>query len=351
MSSFIPGRQLSERLYREVVRPMLPPELPYAAGLLDAGSDVLGFDTEMSIDHGWGPRLQLFLHEEDLSMIRKCLEALPQEFGGFPTFYDKNEDGSSRLGGGEFHRVETTTPSAFFLSYLGFDPANGVAPADWLATPEQKLKTVIQELFYDSLGLRAIQDRLAYYPDDVWRYQMASVWQRIGQEEHLVGRAGYVGDELGASIIAARLVRDMMRLGFLTERTYAPYPKWFGTAFAQLRCAGQLAPLLQAVLDARGWKDRDARLASVYEAVARMHNALGLTEPLPNKALPFFSRPFSVIHLHRDFAGAIIAGVSDPQVRLIAEHDSIGRIDVFSDNTDLVSHLEWRPKVRALYER
>jgi hypothetical protein len=35
-----------------------------------------------------------------------------------------------------------------------------------------------------------------------------------------MGRAGYVGDELGAALIGSRLVRDMMRLCFLMERQY-----------------------------------------------------------------------------------------------------------------------------------
>jgi hypothetical protein len=34
-------------------------------------------------------------------------------------------------------------------------------------------------------------------------------WNRIGQEEHLMGRADR-GDEIGSAIIAARLVRDLM---------------------------------------------------------------------------------------------------------------------------------------------
>jgi hypothetical protein len=44
-------------------------------------------------------------------------------------------------------------------------------------------------------------------------------------------RAGFVGDELGSALIGSRLVRDIMNLCFLLEKQYAPYPKWFGTAF------------------------------------------------------------------------------------------------------------------------
>src|SRR5258708_32242427 len=61
---FIPGLALAGAFYEEVVRPLLDeafPQLEHAAALLGAGSEVLGFDTERSTDHDWGPRLQLFV--------------------------------------------------------------------------------------------------------------------------------------------------------------------------------------------------------------------------------------------------------------------------------------------------
>ena len=100
-----------------------------------------------------------------------------------------------------------------------------------------------------------MRERLAFYPRDVWLYLLAAGWARIGQEEHLMGRAGSVGDEVGAALIAARLVRDVMRLGFLMERQYPPYPKWFGTAFRRLACAERLLPALERTLQATTWQD------------------------------------------------------------------------------------------------
>ena len=53
-------------------------------------------------------------------------------------------------------------------------------------------------MFHDGPGeLTALRERLAWYPVDVWRYLLAAGWARLGQEEHLMGRAGYAGDELG----------------------------------------------------------------------------------------------------------------------------------------------------------
>ncbi len=63
MSEFLPGLRLAEIFYREAVAPILAghyPGLTYSAALIGSGSDVLGFDTARSMDHEWGPRLQIF---------------------------------------------------------------------------------------------------------------------------------------------------------------------------------------------------------------------------------------------------------------------------------------------------
>src|SRR3954471_19312958 len=63
---FISGLELNHAYYEEAVRPILnhyAPELAYSAALIGYGSDVLGYDTESSTDHEWGPRLLLFLDE------------------------------------------------------------------------------------------------------------------------------------------------------------------------------------------------------------------------------------------------------------------------------------------------
>ena len=84
-----------------------------------------------------------------------------------------------------------------------------------------------------------------------------------------------MGDHLGSTVIAWRLIRDMMRLAFLMEQLLSPvYPKWLGSAFAQLQCAPTLLPLLERVGAASDWRERDGALATVYRQLAEMHNAL-----------------------------------------------------------------------------
>src|SRR5215218_5944287 len=93
MPEFVKGLELSGLFFEEAVRPALAAEFPalrYAAALLGAGSDVLGFDTEMSSDHEWGPRVDLFVGKEDYEHEGAAIEEslrqrLPHRFRGYPT--------------------------------------------------------------------------------------------------------------------------------------------------------------------------------------------------------------------------------------------------------------------------
>ena len=163
-----------------------------------------------------------------------------------------------------------------------------------------------------------------------------------------MGRAGIVGDETGSAIIASRLVRDLMRLCFLMERVYAPYAKWFGTAFQELDCAAPLASHLRAALLADTWPARERALVPAYEIIASLHNALGITSPLPTTARRFFGRPFHVIALH-GFADAIVAEIRDVSVRRLCERPLVGGLDQFSDSTDLIDNPEFRDVLKQLF--
>jgi hypothetical protein len=360
MPDFIPGLELCRQFYQQAVRPVLDaefPDLPHSAALIGTGSEVLGFDTAMSADHDWGPRVLLFLRDNDCDRCADALQEalrqrLPRRFCGYRTDFrlPEPEPPDAGSGGPVAHSVETLTLRGFFRSYLGFDLDREIEPADWLTFPQQKLRAITTgAVYHDGIALQAVRDRFAWYPRDVWLYLLAAGWTRIGQEEHLMPRAGFVGDEIGSALIGARLVRDLMLLSFLMERQYAPYPKWFGTAFQQLACAGKLSPHLQGVLRAETWPERERHLCAAYEIVAAMHNALGMTEPLPAQVSPFFTRPFKVIQ-GGAFAVSIRARITDPDVQRLAARRLIGSIDQWSDSTDMLCDLEQRPVLRRLYE-
>lgn len=366
MPDFIPGLQLARSFYLEAVRPVLNatfPDLQFSAALIGSGSEVLGFDTEMSTDHHWGPRLMLFLAETDYQHhhqhIHETLrQELPTRFYGYSTNFtlpnpaDNNVQLLQDVDDGPInHRVEILTIRDFFRNELNFDIEESIEPADWLTFPSQKLRSITAgAIYHDGIGLQATRDRFSYYPHDVWLYLLASGWNRIGQDEHLMGRAGIVDDEIGSAIIGSRLVRDVMRLCFLMEKKYAPYAKWLGTAFNELKCAADLSPTLRRVHIAETWQEREKHLAAGYEYLAEMHNRLGITETRPVRVSTFFGRPFLVIQVAGDFAGAIRTQIRDPVVRQMADQKLIGSIDQISDNTDILSDTRWRMTIRKLYE-
>lgn len=241
------GIDLARRLYEQEVRPRLGAR-PHAAALLGAGSEVLGLDDEVSTDHDFGPRVQIFL-----------------------------APGTRAPELGADDRIDVTTAAGFFVALLGFDPVAGPSLEDWLVTPTQALATLTAgAVFHDPDGeLSRRRTRLAWYPDDVWRYALAAGWLQVAQEEAFVARAGSTGDDLGSRVIAGRLVRELMRLAFLVERRWAPYPKWFGTAFARLRLAADIGPMLAEAVAAPDWRAREAALVTAASRIAAATNEIG----------------------------------------------------------------------------
>jgi predicted N-acetyltransferase YhbS len=314
-TEFIPGLRLAREFYTETIRPLLGGDVPYAAALIGQGSEVTGFDTERSTDHDWGPRLQVFLaDDQDPEKISALLHRrLPDRFLGYPVAFATTRDATVT------HRITVTGLGAWLTGQLGFDPRRRI---DWLATPTQRLAELTAgEVFHDEPGeLTRVREALAWYPDDVWRYVLACQWHRIAQEEAFPGRCAEVGDDLGSVTVTARLVRDMMRLCLLMHRRYPPYSKWLGTAFARLPGIGNIHASLAKALGAGDWPAREEHLCRAYEAVAALHNTLGLTEPMDTHVRCYYTRPFHVIGADR-FAAALGGA-------------GLGAVDQFIDSTD-----------------
>ncbi len=351
MPKFIPGLKLCRLFYEKEIRPILEKEFPklrYSAALIGWGSEVLGFDTPLSRDHHWGPRLLLFLNHQDYVRLENKLsqvfsDNLPYEFLGYSTNYSEPDPGGVRHPlkidrGPVNHMVQIYGLDGFCEARFGFDPLKKIEVADWLTAPQQRLLEIVRgEVYHDGLGkLRKIQEKINFYPRDVWLYMLASQWSKIAQEEAFVGRAGDAGDELGSAVVAARLVREIMTLAFLMERQYAPYSKWLGTAFSRLKIGRNLAPVLQAVLAAKTWKAREQKLAEAYSIVATQHNALRITRPLLTTVTNYYGRPFLVIHAEA-FANFIREAIKDSEVMRLPPH--AGSVDQFVDSHDVLQQI------------
>jgi hypothetical protein len=323
--------ELSRAFYTEAVRPLLG-DLPHAAARVGPGSDVLGFDTSRSTDHDWGPRVEVFLAPADehrADEVSATLAArLPTRFRGWSTHFARGDNGVRVMAGSDgpvAHFVPITTASAWFDRILGFDPRHPVTRLDWLSTPWQRFAEVTGgAVFHDDLGdLTTARQRLAWYPDDLWRYALAGQWARIGEEEAFVGRAAEAGDDTGSRVLAARLARDVMRLTLLLGRRWPPYPKWLGVAFARAPGTTRIAAALDRALGATDGDTRQDALCDAYELVGALQNSLALAPAVDPIRRRYFDRPYPVIAAGR-YAEAL--GGSGH-----------GTIDQLVDNTDLLT--------------
>jgi hypothetical protein len=359
MDTFIKGLELSELFYRNCVRQILHtchPKLNYSAGLIGTGSEVLGYDTPISMDHDWGVRLFIFLSDEDWLLYQEDLsntfrKNLPGEFMGFSTSYGsmgKTRFPEESVSGSVNHMVEIFSVKSFFRMYLDIDPYEKINVFDWLTFEEHKLLTIVKGgIFYDGLNeLGAIREQFSFYPKDIWLYLMASQWKRISQEHAFMGRCGHVGDDLGSRIIGTRLVRDLMKLCFQMERQYVPYNKWFGTAFSELRCSDELSPIFTDVLKADDWNEREHYLTKAYTYIGAMHNSLGVTEPVNIEISNYYGRPYKVINAD-DFVKALLGCVENEELKAIGR--PIGSVNQFIDCTDILGDAELCGRVKSLY--
>ena len=331
------GIGLARSYWVQMVRPLLDlelPSVPRIAARIGSGSDVLGLDDEMSRDHDWGLRLQLLVPSTARSRVEDVLtRQLPSEFVGHPTRLRFSGQDSSSL------TVEVDILDSLIESRLGFDPRVGGSALDWLSlTGQAVLEFTSGEVLEDSEGqLTALRSALTWYPEDVWRYVVASAWRCIDQELPLMGRAGERGDDLGSRVIAARLVDVALHLGFLVCRRWAPYSKWRGTVFAQLPLPSQVTGHLASVLDAPAWPERGEQVLRAVELLAEQQARAGLPTVAP-VCTQFWDRPF--LHVNPALVPAIHDSISDPTVRALPV--GLGSIEQRSDNVDLLVHAARR---------
>lgn len=342
MPTFIKGLQLSHDFYFEVVAPLLEEEFPkikYSAGRLITGSDVLGFDDQRSIDHDWGPRVDLFFSTADYEAVGDQIydylaTKLPFTYKGYSTHFENDYLMGERSEYPITHRARTNDIESYFKYHLGFYPLDEVSEIDWLRTPELLFRGIQSgAVFHDDLSaLLEIKRVLKWYPDDIWYYMLASQWLRIDQEEPFMARCGDVGDELGSRVVAARQVKEIMQLCFYMEKQYPTYMKWFGTAFSKLQCAQKLEPLMKSIFQQENWKDREKFLSEVYLILAEMHNDLSITEYIEPVISNFHDRPYQVPHSGR-FVEALMDKVQSPLLKSLKRQ--IGSVNQFTDSTDV----------------
>lgn len=360
MPEFIQGGGLSARFYEEVAAPILRrqfPELSLSAGLLGYGSDVLGYDDPVSTDHMRGPRFYLFLREEDFSqaplIMRAFGEGFPSSYLGYSVHFsepDPNDNGvrhpMPEHTGPVSPLVFIHTPESYLREYLGTDRINGLEPADWLSLSEHRLLALRKARFFrDDLGFAEQLLALRFYPEPVQLYLLASNWSLIAEEQAFVRRCADVGDEAGSMLACARIAERLMRLMFLYCGEYAPYSKWFGTAFSRLPVDPAIPEAVFRALSAQDIGEREAQLVQAQSLVAGVHNASGFTPPVDVRIQNYFGRSIQVIFADR-IAQALAGQLQGTK---LSHLPLIGTLSAVANFTAISDPPKERGRVRTLY--
>jgi len=282
---FMPSLELSRVLYEEHIAPLMEgqfPDLEYAAGTWGMCSEILGLDDEVSMDHEWGPRVTLLLSEQDHARYAQDImavlrESLPVRFKGFDMMWRKP--------GVDVHDTRETIlyhvwTSALgdALRFCGGAEALPLQAVDWLRVSEQHLLEFTSGVVYrdDTGEFTEARESLAYYPDDVLRFLLASDWNAVGSDWFPIGRIGSRGDALGLHVQTAQIVRHFMRIAFMVCRRYMTYKKWFGTLFKALPIATALEPVLLDLLQEQDWQQVEAKIGDVASILLQQQNQMDL---------------------------------------------------------------------------
>ncbi len=341
------GLDLCRRYFDELGLPALrehfPEYLPrVACGLFGAGSDVFGYDDEISRDHNWGPRFRIILSPADYAAVGEqmqqvMLEEIPPEFEGYTVHQYPPGRGERQV------RVDSLDQVTHWAVGCREVPRDDIA---WLGISEQRLFELhAGEIWHDPQRLVLdLRERTAYFPEMVWRKRMAFFWEGLFFADNFV-RSAVRGERVAEQMYLGWALYCIMRLTFMLNRRYAPYRKWLHRAFRELpRLADQLDPLLVQMMEGVSPQAKRAAFRGALELLGGATNDLGL---IP--AQPFDSETpiggFDDFNCY-GFATAIQATITGPLSKL-AYHD--GAPDQWVFDLGTAKPLRYREIVRALF--
>jgi hypothetical protein len=252
---------------------------------------------------------------------------LPDTFDGYPIRFATTWDPRVR------HRVQVGTVDTFVASRIGLTASGSLSVTEWLSlTGQGVLEVTAGPVFVDTVGeLTAVRERLAWYPDDLWAYVVATDWARLGQELPFIGRAAERGDDLGSRVVAARLVGVAMHLAHLIERRWPPYAKWIGTSLHRLSHAGSAAEPLLRALAASDWQDREGGLVDALRALNQLQRHVGLPavdDPIGR----FWDRRYRSVR--NEVVTLLEGSITDQAVSALPR--GVGSVEQWSDNVDVL---------------
>lgn len=299
----------------------------------------------------------MFLSENDIDkkdeIFNKFAENLPYAYKGYSVNFTEPDPNDCGVQHPQFINSGKVNPLIFIQTFdeflideIGTADLDNIKPLDWLTFSEHRLLSLVSgKLFADKLNVRQQTDKIKFYPDDVKLYLIASQWGIIASEQAFVKRCGEVGDDIGSQIICARIAERLMRLCYLYKDTYAPYSKWFGTAFDKLDIDENIKMRINAALQANDLIERESNLVEAQALVADLHNASGLTGKVDYSIEFYFGRDIKVI-----FADKFVDITVEKLKETVFENIPLmGTMSQFGGLSDFADEKQYYNQIKKLY--
>lgn len=239
------GLELSKEYYltygKEMLEGSFKDYLPFiSVGLLGNGSEVLGFDDEVSTDHDFEPGFCIFIPGEDIIdrttafKMERAYAKLPEEFMG----YKKQK--ISPVGGARHGVIRI---DEFLTNKLG--SADGkMSMYQWLTIPTQYLCEVTKgEIFHEGNNrLSEIRDGLMVMPKDIRLKRLAGHLLLMSQSgQYNYKRMVDHGELAAASMCVHEFVKNTLAAIYFLNNEYMPYYKWQFRGLKNLDILSELA--------------------------------------------------------------------------------------------------------------
>lgn len=239
------GIEINRRFFAECGEPQLDAAFPKwrsccTAGMAGGGSECLGYDDEVSVDHDFEAGFCLWIDRADEELhgfsLMRAYSRLPKEFCGV------KRRQSSALGCTKYGVMITED---FFLRVIGLSRAPS-SWQEWLYTPEQALVEASSgEIFFAGggsfSGIRA--ELAAGYPRDVMLKKLSGELALAAQSgQYNFDRCIRHGEAGAAQLAVAEYAGYLSAAALHLCGRYAPYYKW------RLRALSDAMPRLALLL-------------------------------------------------------------------------------------------------------
>lgn len=239
--------------------------------LVGVGSECLGFDDEISEDHDFSSRCQIFLDDSDYKTYKSDLES------SLKIFCKDLESLTSNL---KDINVEIMSIPNFYKYYTLFE--NGPkTESEYRKVPMDLLCVATNgKVFLDNLGkFSEIRNRLLnFYPEDIRLKKIAFQLNKMAQSgQYNYSRMIKRGDTVAANIAQGEFVKHYLEFVHLLNKKYMPFYKWSYRSACSLEILGNFTHDNLKKLSEASISEKESLIEEICSTVVNTLNELGLS--------------------------------------------------------------------------